>query len=249
MKEIVTNPKELIWNQATLRGSLSAWIDIDREKNRADFSIGMNVPYVNKTTNEKELRAIWHNITSYNPRDFELLAASKPNDFIEVTGKLSTGEDAWDRGKKAQIILSGDSSSLQLVSSVKEAIPSTHVTLIGNIGGPPQHFYENTNGTFASLNLAVNSKWTDKETNEKRQHSHWHSVIITGAKGVAFACEHLRKGTCIQVKGQLSYEHWRDKHGVDHTKPRIFVHSMEQLKILEFTPQKVISAPAPIIER
>jgi len=249
MREVVTSPKELIWNEANIRGSLSERVVIDPEKTMAEFAIAMQLNYVEKTTGEKKERLLWHNVITYQPEDIALLSTLEPRTMIEVKGRLTTSEDTWDKAKTAHIILSGDSSTLHVITSVKDTVPYAYVTLIGNVGNTPQLLYDNNSGGFASINLAVNNKWVDKNTQDEKQRTDWHTVVVAGLKGAMFAHDHLTAGTCIQVHGKLHYEHWKDKNGVEHTKPRIFVNAMEQLKILEFTPQKDTAAPMQQLER
>jgi single-stranded DNA-binding protein len=228
MREEVTNPKELVWNQAVIKGIMGARVVIDEEKKSVNFFIG--VPATNK---EGENKVIWHDIISYNEKDIEAVKSVRPDDVIEVTGKLVTRESAWDKSKMVQIILPKEHSSLQVMTSLKETVPSATITLIGNVGSEPKLFTEE-NKAFASVNLGSNDKWVDPKTNETKQHCHWSNVIVAGLKGSIFASDHLQKGTCIQVSGALSYEQWKDKSGIEHSKPRIVVHAREQLKILDF---------------
>ncbi len=89
------------------------------------------------------------------------------------------------------------------------------VQLIGNLGNDPQiHVFENGNKK-ATLSLATNESYTNKE-GEKVENTQWHNVVFFG-KTADIAEKFLTKGTEIAIEGKLntrSYEKEGEKRYV-----------------------------------
>jgi single-strand DNA-binding protein len=89
------------------------------------------------------------------------------------------------------------------------------VQLIGNLGNDPQiHIFENGNKK-ATLSLATNESYTNKE-GEKVENTQWHNVVFFG-KTADIAEKFLTKGTEIAIEGKLntrSYEKEGEKRYV-----------------------------------
>lgn len=54
------------------------------------------------------------------------------------------------------------------------------VILIGNLGQDPEIRYMPNGGAVANLSLATSETWRDKQTNEMREKTEWHRVVIFG---------------------------------------------------------------------
>lgn len=83
------------------------------------------------------------------------------------------------------------------------------VILIGNLGQDPEIRYMPNGGAVANLSLATSETWRDKQTNEMREKTEWHRVVIFG-KLAEIAGEYLKKGhkcilrvLCKPVNGKI----------------------------------------------
>ena len=96
------------------------------------------------------------------------------------------------------------------------------VTLIGNLGANPEVKYSSNNTAMASLSIATNESWIDKNTNERIEKTEWHRVCIFG-KLAEIAEKSLSKGSKIYIEGKLQTRKWQDKSGQDHYTTEIII--------------------------
>jgi single-strand DNA-binding protein len=100
--------------------------------------------------------------------------------------------------------------------------------LIGNLGGDPEVRYMPTGGAVANLTIATSESWTDKETNEKKESTEWHRLVIYG-RLAEVAGEYLRKGSKIYIEGKLKTRKWQDQQGVERYTTEIVVNELQML--------------------
>jgi single-strand DNA-binding protein len=68
---------------------------------------------------------------------------------------------------------------------------------VGYLGGDPEMSFLPTNGkAVAKFSIAVSERWTDKETNEEKEHTSWVRVNCFG-KTAEIASQYLKKGSHI----------------------------------------------------
>jgi single-strand DNA-binding protein len=82
------------------------------------------------------------------------------------------------------------------------------VILIGNLGADPEVRHLEGGAAVASLRIATSETYTDRNTNEKKTQTEWHSVVLW--RGLAEIAEKfLKKGNQVYIEGKLrtrSYE-------------------------------------------
>ena len=83
-------------------------------------------------------------------------------------------------------------------------------TLAGRLGSDPEVKYTPSGAAIASISLATNEVWNDKQTNQKQEKTHWHRVQFFG-KTAELIVEHFKKGMEIYVEGSINQESWEDK--------------------------------------
>lgn len=96
------------------------------------------------------------------------------------------------------------------------------VILIGHLGQDPEIRYMPSGGAVANLRLATSESWRDKQTNEMRETTEWHSVVIFG-KLAEIAGEYLRKGSQVYIEGQLRTRKWQDQNNQDRYTTEVVV--------------------------
>lgn len=96
------------------------------------------------------------------------------------------------------------------------------VILVGNLGQDPEVKYLPSGGAVANITIATSESWKDKNTNEQKEKTEWHRVVIFG-KLAEVAGEYLRKGSQIYIEGQLQTRKWQDQNGQDRYSTEVVV--------------------------
>lgn len=89
------------------------------------------------------------------------------------------------------------------------------VILIGNLGRDPEVRTFQNGGRVCNLRLATSETWKDRNTQEKRERTEWHSIAIFNDSLIDLSERYLRKGRKIYVEGQLETRKWQDQSGQD----------------------------------
>lgn len=87
------------------------------------------------------------------------------------------------------------------------------VILVGNLGKDPEMRMTQDGTKIANLSLATTESWRDKETQERKDKTEWHRVVIFNDKLAEVAEKYLRKGAKVYVEGQLQTRKWTDQGG------------------------------------
>ncbi len=89
------------------------------------------------------------------------------------------------------------------------------VMLLGNLGADPElRFGQGPDTAVLRLRLATTESYFDRRTNERKERTDWHNVVVFGKRGEALQ-KILQKGSTIFIEGRLqtgSYEKDGQKH-------------------------------------
>ncbi len=96
---------------------------------------------------------------------------------------------------------------------------SNDVFLIGHVGKDPFIAGEGES-LVATISLATNDVWRDKEGNLNEQ-TDWHEVVYFG-RSAHVVKNYVKKGMMLHVRGKLKNNKWKDKEGNDHFKTQVF---------------------------
>ena len=89
------------------------------------------------------------------------------------------------------------------------------VILLGRLGGDPEIRVSQDGNKIARLSLATTDNWKDKQTNERKEKTEWHRIVIF-SKGLAEIAEkYLKKGSLIYVEGQIKSRKYTDQSGME----------------------------------
>jgi single-strand DNA-binding protein len=105
------------------------------------------------------------------------------------------------------------------------------VVLIGFLGQDPEIHYMPNGSAVAGLSLATSETWRDKQTNEERERTEWHRVVIFG-KLAEIAGEYLHKGSQVYIEGQLQTRKWQDNSGGDRWTTEVVVNQQGTMQML-----------------
>ena len=85
------------------------------------------------------------------------------------------------------------------------------VILVGNLGKDPEVRYLENGVSVAKFPLATSETYTDKNTNEKREITDWHNIVLW--RGLAKVAEnYLKKGMKVYIEGKLKTRSWQDEN-------------------------------------
>lgn len=102
------------------------------------------------------------------------------------------------------------------------------VILIGNLGQDPEVRYMPQGGAVANFTIATSESWTDKTTNEKKEQTEWHRIVIY-QRLAEIAGQYLRKGSKVYIEGKLKTRKWQDKDGTDKYTTEIVANELQML--------------------
>jgi len=77
------------------------------------------------------------------------------------------------------------------------------VILIGNVGQDPK-IHGGDIGEFATFSLATSDKWKDKN-GQPKEVTQWHNVSVFSTHSVNYIKNYVKKGSRLQVIGQVTY--------------------------------------------
>lgn len=83
------------------------------------------------------------------------------------------------------------------------------VFLIGHLGRDPEVRSTPSGQTVATLRIATNRRWRDRDGNNQEQ-TEWHSVVCWGRQA-EIAGQYLTRGKLVWVEGRLQTQSWEDR--------------------------------------
>ncbi len=89
------------------------------------------------------------------------------------------------------------------MASVNKAI------LIGNLGRDPELRYTPSGAAVCTFSIATTEKWRDKQTNEMKESTNWHNIVLWG-KQAETAKQYLTKGSPVYIEGRIQTRSWDD---------------------------------------
>lgn len=87
------------------------------------------------------------------------------------------------------------------------------VMIIGRLGRDPELRYSQSGMPIASLNVATDESYNDKDGN-KVDRTEWHRVSVF-QKAAENCANFLAKGSLVYVEGSLQTRKWQDQQGQD----------------------------------
>jgi single-strand DNA-binding protein len=101
------------------------------------------------------------------------------------------------------------------------------VMLIGRLGRDPELRYSQNGAPVATLNLATDESYTDREGN-KVDRAEWHRVVVF-QRSAENCANYLAKGSLIYVEGSLQTRKWQDQQGQDRYTTEVRAHRVQFL--------------------
>lgn len=83
--------------------------------------------------------------------------------------------------------------------------------IVGTLGADPDVKYTAGGIAVATLSIATNEEWTDKNTGEKQKRTDWHRVKFFG-RLAEIAGEYLKKGRPVYIEGKNRSDKYKDNN-------------------------------------
>ncbi len=87
------------------------------------------------------------------------------------------------------------------------------VILVGNLGKDPESRSFANGGSVVSFTLATSETWRDKATNERKEKTEWHNVVIYNENLGKVASQYLKKGSKVYLEGAIQSRKFQDNTG------------------------------------
>lgn len=102
------------------------------------------------------------------------------------------------------------------------------VILIGNVGADPEIRTLESGVKMARLRVATTERIYNREAQESRDHTEWHSVVL--CRNLADVADRfVHKGSQVYIEGRLRSREWTDQQGVKRYSIEILA---DDLKLL-----------------
>tara|TARA_B100000579_G_scaffold173487_1_gene141426 strand:- start:71 stop:541 length:471 start_codon:yes stop_codon:yes gene_type:complete len=89
------------------------------------------------------------------------------------------------------------------------------VILLGNLGRDPEIRSMQSGSKMASFSIATSKRWKDKNTQEQKEKTSWHNIVVFGDGLVDIVEKYVKKGSKIYAEGELQTRKWQDQDGKD----------------------------------
>ena len=87
------------------------------------------------------------------------------------------------------------------------------VLLIGRLGNDPEIRTTQDGRSVVSFSLATSDTWRDKNTNERKERTEWHRIVIFNEGLSKVVEQYVKKGSRVYLEGQLQTRKWQDQSG------------------------------------
>ena len=85
------------------------------------------------------------------------------------------------------------------------------VIILGNLGRDPEIRSMQSGSKMASFSIATSKRWKDKSTQEQKEKTTWHNIVVFGDGLVDIVEKYVKKGSKLYLEGELQTRKWQDK--------------------------------------
>tara|TARA_B100000579_G_C22723132_1_gene800425 strand:+ start:638 stop:1108 length:471 start_codon:yes stop_codon:yes gene_type:complete len=89
------------------------------------------------------------------------------------------------------------------------------VILLGNLGRDPEIRAMQSGSKMAAFSMATSKRWKDRNTQEQKEKTSWHNIVVFGDGLVDIVEKYVKKGSKLYVEGELQTRKWQDQDGKD----------------------------------
>ena len=95
------------------------------------------------------------------------------------------------------------------------------VILLGRLGGDPEIRVSQDGSKIARFSIATGETWKDKSTNEKKERTDWHKIVIFSPGLSEIVEKYLKKGSQVYLEGQVRTRKYTDQAGAEKSTTEI----------------------------
>ena len=110
------------------------------------------------------------------------------------------------------------------------------VILIGNLGQDPEVRYTPNGNAVASISIATDESYKDKNSGQLVPKVEWHKIVMFG-KIAEVAGQYLRKGSKVYIEGKLQTRKWQNQEGRDVYTTEVVVGINGSMQMLDSKPE------------
>ncbi len=85
-----------------------------------------------------------------------------------------------------------------------------------------------TSKKVANFGIATSKRWTDRETQEKKEKTSWHNIVVFNEGLVVIVEQYVKKGTKLYLEGRLQTRSY-EQDGVKKYSTEIVANEMQML--------------------
>lgn len=100
--------------------------------------------------------------------------------------------------------------------------------IIGNLTRDPEVRQTPNGNMVASVGIATNRRWRDRQSGEMKEQTEFHNVVFWG-KLAEIVQQYLKKGRQVYVDGRLQTRTWESEDGKKNYKTEIIAENMVML--------------------
>ena len=97
------------------------------------------------------------------------------------------------------------------------------VILLGNLGKDPEIRSMQSGSKMANFSIATSKRWKDRSTQEQKEKTSWHNIVIFGDGLVDIVEKYVKKGSKVYVEGELQTRKWQDQDGKDRYSTEVIL--------------------------
>lgn len=97
--------------------------------------------------------------------------------------------------------------------------------ILGRVTADPQLRQSNGGQPVATMGVATNRTWTNKE-GQKQEAVEFHNIVLWG-KQAEIASQYLVKGSLVLVEGRIMTRSWQDKDGMERRTTEIIADNIQ----------------------
>ena len=97
------------------------------------------------------------------------------------------------------------------------------VILLGNLGKDPEIRSMQSGSKMANFSIATSKRWKDRSTQEQKEKTSWHNIVIFGDGLVDVVEKYVKKGSKVYVEGELQTRKWQDQDGKDRYSTEVIL--------------------------
>ena len=103
------------------------------------------------------------------------------------------------------------------------------VILLGNLGRDPEIRSMQSGAKMASFSIATSKRWKDRNTQEQKEKTSWHNIVVFGDGLVDIVEKYVKKGSKIYIEGEIQTRKWQDKDGNDRYTTEVLGNQLTML--------------------